>query len=144
MKKIGQKMNLILKIIGEEAYKLYKICKDVKNGISYDIKKYFKEEYKNYYNIDLIFKYLFNIEYNSGNAHEIGVLCKIENPLSIDLSEKTLLITSSDLFGKNIFIKEKGFNIKLNDNTIYYKDKYIIIYKAYRYDIFWKRKKFCP
>ena len=121
--------------IGEEAYKLYKICKDVKNGISYDIKKYFKKEYEKYYNIDLIFDNLFNIE-NSGSAAEIGVLCKIKNPLSLDLSKIPLLIISSNLFIKNISIKKrkilKVFNIELNDDTIYYKDKYIIIIKLYR------------
>ena len=121
--------------IGEEAYKLYKICKDVKNGISYDIKKYFKKEYEKYYNIDLIFDNLFNIE-NSGSAAEIGVSCIIDNPLSLDLSKFPLLIISSNLFGKNISIKNrkilKVFNIELNDDTIYYKDKYIIIIKLYR------------
>ena len=120
--------------IGEEAYKLYKICKDVKNGISYDIKKYFKKEYEKYYNIDLIFDNLFNIE-NSGSAAEIGVSCIINNPLSLDLSKFPLLIISSNLFGKNISIKNrkilKVFNIELNDDTIYYKDKYIIIIKIY-------------
>jgi len=131
--------------IGEAAYKLYEMCKDIKKGIPYDEKKYFKNSFK-YKNIVLIFDNIFNIENieKIGSTSKIGVLCKIKNPLSDDLSKIPLLIFSSDLLGKKFIIKNKKMensevsrmliskmkNIELNDNSIYYKDKYIIIIKC--------------
>ena len=127
--------------IGEAAYKLYEMCKDIKKGIPYDGKKYFK--LFKYDNIDLIFDNIFNIENieKIGSTPKIGVSCKIKNPLSDDLSKIPLLIFSSDLLGKKFIIKNKKtenlyrtmkelINIELNDDSIYYKDKYIIIIKC--------------
>ena len=147
MKKNG-KNEFNIEKIGEAAYKLYKMCKDIKNGednINFDIKKYFKIKYKDYYDIDLIFDNICNIE-NIDSVPEVGVLCKIRKLLSVDLSKIPLLIVSSKLLGKYIFIsfirnkriedlirhyniKKEELNIKINDNIIYYKNKYIIIIK---------------
>lgn len=132
-----------IEIIGEAAYKLYKMCNDIKNGISFDIKKYCKKNYGIYNNSEQILDNIFIIE-NSGSTDEIGVLCRIKKPLSENLSKIPLLIFSSELFGKKIFtrnkiledelgegsgITKKKLKIELNDDSIYYKDKYIIITK---------------
>ena len=129
--------------IGEAAYKLYQICKDIKNGIDFDNNKYLKkyEKYYNKYDYDqIIDNTIYNIE-NIKETIEIGVICKIRKPLSLDLVETPLLIISSKLVSKSIVIinkkieyfarkkKLKSFKFKINNDTIYYKNDNIIIIK---------------
>ena len=54
--------------IGETAYKLYQMCKDIKSGIDFDKIKYFKKEYEKYH--DRIIENIFHIE-NIGTTNEI-------------------------------------------------------------------------
>ena len=131
--------------IGETAYKLYQMCKDIKSGIDFDKIKYFKKEYEKYH--DRIIENIFHIE-NIGTTSEIGVICKVRKPLSLDLEEIPLIIISSKLLSvKNIIIgnkkiddlinrdrfikKERDFDFKINDNNIIYKNKYIIIIRIF-------------